>query len=140
MSFEGVNDDEYRGMFSHMKPDDERRFFERNLKQSMPGAKLKSLKLMPDDMLDMSKRLHAELEFSVAGMTATGNGKSMVTVPWIGKNLGMVNFILGGAGLEKRKYPLQTEVACGLQEDISIKLGDGFAGAVSLPACCAVGR
>ena len=29
--FEGVNDDEYRNAFAHMKPDDERRFFERNL-------------------------------------------------------------------------------------------------------------
>ncbi len=133
--FEGVNDDAYRGMFSHMKPDDERRFFERNLKQSMPGARLKSLKLMPDDMLDMAKSVHAEVEFSVTGMTTTGSGKSMVTVPWIGKKLGVVNFILGGAGLEKRKYPMLTEVACGLQEDISIQLGDGFAGAVSLPAC-----
>ncbi len=133
LSFEGVNDDAYRGMFAQMKPDDERRFFERNLKQAMPGARLKSLKLMPDDMLDMSKGVRAELEFSVAGVTANGNGKSMVAIPWIGKHLGMVNFILGNAGLEKRKYPMQTEVACGLEEDISIQLGDGFAGAVSMP-------
>ncbi|HZQ47071.1 MAG TPA: DUF3857 domain-containing protein, partial [Verrucomicrobiae bacterium] len=131
--FEGVNDDAYRGMFSHMKPDDERRFFERNLKQTMPGAKLTSLKLMPEEMLDMTKGVRAELEFTVAGMTTTGSGKSLVTVPWIGKHLGVVNFILGGAGLEKRKYLMQTEVACGLQEDISIQLGSGFAGAVSMP-------
>ena len=49
--------------------------------------------------------LRAELGFSVDGMTATGNGKSMVSVPWIGKNFGVVNFILGGCGLDKRKYP-----------------------------------
>lgn len=131
--FEGVNDDAYRGMFSHMKPDDERRFFERNLKQTMPAAKLKSFKLLPDDMMDMAKGVRAELEFSVAGMTTTGSGKSMVTVPWIGKKLGVVNFILGGAGLEKRKYPMLTEVACGLKEDISIQLGAGFAGPLSMP-------
>jgi transglutaminase-like putative cysteine protease len=138
LSFEGVNDDAYRGMFAQMKPDDERRFFERNLKQSMPGARLTSLKLMPQDMLDMTKHVHAELEFTVAGMTATGNGKSMVSVPWIGKHLGVVNFILGSAGLEKRKYPMQTEVACGLEEEISIRLGDGFAGALSKPTSAPV--
>jgi transglutaminase-like putative cysteine protease len=135
LSFEGINDDAYRNMFSHLKPDDKRRFFERNLKQAMPGAKLKSFKLTPEDMLDVSTGVRAELEFSVDGMTASGSGKSVVTVPWIGKGLGVVNFILGGAGLEKRKYPMQTEVTCGLQEDISIQLGGGFAGAVSMPAC-----
>ena len=132
--FEGVNDDTYRNMFVHMKPDDKQRFFERNLKQTMPGATLKSLKVLPEDMLDMSSGVRAELEFSADGMTADGSGKSVVNVPWIGKGLGVVSFILGGAGLEQRKYPLQTTVACGLKEDISIRLGDGFAGAVSMPA------
>jgi transglutaminase-like putative cysteine protease len=133
--FAGVNDDAYRNFFSHLKPDDIRRFFESNLKATLPGAKLKSLKLLPEDMLDISVPVRAELEFSVEGMTATGSGKAVLVVPWIGKNLGVVNFILGGAGLEKRKYPLRTEVACGLHEEISLKLADDFTAAVSMPAC-----
>jgi hypothetical protein len=84
--FGGVNDDEYRNAFSHMKPDDQRRFFERDLKKAMPGARLNSFKLYPEDMLDVSTAVRAELEFSVDGMTATGSGKSMVSVPWIGKS------------------------------------------------------
>ena len=79
-------------------------------------------------MRDVSTGLRAELEFSVAGMTANGGGKSVVSVPWIGKRLGVVNFILDGTGLEKRKYPLKTEVTCGVQEDISLKLAGGFTG------------
>ena len=133
--FGGVNDDAYRNAFAHMKPDDQRRFFEKRLKSAMPGARLNSFKLLPEDMLDVSTPVRAELEFSVDGMTATGSGKSMVSVPWIGKNFGVVNFILGGAGLDKRKYPMQTEVACGLKEDIAIKMTGGFAGAVSMPSC-----
>jgi transglutaminase-like putative cysteine protease len=138
LSFEGVNDDAYRNAFSHMKPDDEGRFFEQRLKQAMPGLRLKSLKLIPADMRDVSTGLRAELEFSVDGMTANGGGKSVVSVPWIGKRLGVSNFILDGTGLEKRKYPLKTEVACGVQENISLKLAGGFGGAVSLPAASAV--
>ena len=92
LSFEGVNDDAYRNAFSHMKPDDERRFFEQRLKQAMPGLRLKSLKLTPEDMSDVSTGLRAELEFSVDGMTANGGGKSVVTMPWIGKRLGVVEF------------------------------------------------
>jgi len=133
--FDGVNDNSYREIFVRMKPDDVRRFFERNLKRTMPGARLKSLKLLPENMLDMSTEVRAEIGFSADGMSATGNGRSVVSVPWIGKGLGIVNFILGGTGLEKRKYPMQTYVACGLQEDVSLKLTDGFAQAVSMPSC-----
>jgi len=131
--FDGVNDDEYRNAFARMKPDDRRRFFERNLKRAMPGARLRSLKLTPEDMLDMSSSLHAELEYSVEGLTASGHGKAIVNMPWIGKSFGIVNFILDGTGLDKRKYPLQTEVACGLAEGISLKLSGGFGQPISLP-------
>ena len=137
LSFEGVNDDAYRNAFVKMKPDDVRRFFERDLKATLPGAKIKSLKLLPENMLDMSGNVRAELEFSATGLTASGRGKAIVTVPWIGSGLGVVNFVLRDTGLEKRKYPLQTSVTCGLEETISLKL-DGFAGVVSLPECPAV--
>jgi transglutaminase-like putative cysteine protease len=133
--FGGVNDDEYRNAFSHMKPDDQRRFFERNLKRAMPGARLDSFKLYPEDMMDIGTPVHAELGFSVDGMTASGSGKSMVSVPWIGSQFGIVNFILGSCGLDKRKYPMQTFVACGVKESVSIKTEDGFTGAVSMPSC-----
>ncbi|HEY3861533.1 MAG TPA: DUF3857 domain-containing protein [Verrucomicrobiae bacterium] len=136
--FDGVNDDEYRNAFAHMKEDDRRRFFESGLKRSMPGARLRSLSITPADMLDMSSSLHAQLEFSVGGMTATGHGDAIVSLPWIGKDFGIVNFILNGAGLDKRKYPLQTYFACGLQEGLSIKLAPGFGHAISLPSYSAI--
>jgi len=136
--FQGVNDDAYRNMFAHLKPDDRRRFFERSLKQAMPGARLKSLQLTPEDMLDVSQEVRALLEFSVDGLAAEGAGKSVVNLPWIGKGLGVVNFILGGAGLDKRKYPMETWVTCGLKEDLSLKLGPGFGPALSLPSCSPV--
>ncbi|MGD0745852.1 MAG: DUF3857 domain-containing protein, partial [Verrucomicrobiota bacterium] len=138
LSFQGVNDDAYRNAFSHMKPDDERRFFEQRLQQAVPGLRLKSLNLVPADMRDVSTGLRAELEFSVGGMTVNGGGESVVSVPWIGKRLGVVNFILDGTGLEKRKYPLETGVTCGVQENISLKLEGGFTGAAALPSTSSV--
>lgn len=138
LSFHGVNDDAYRNAFSHMKPDDERRFFEQRLQQAVPGLRLKSLQITPFDMSDVATPLRAELEYSVGGMTADGGGKSVVSVPWIGKRLGVVNFILDGTGLDKRKYPLETAVTCGVREDISLKLAKGFAGAAALPSASSV--
>jgi len=138
LSFEGVNDDAYRNAFVKMKPDDLRRFFERDLKEVLPGAKLQSLTLTPENMLDMATNVHAELAFSASGLTANGHGKSVVTLPWIGKEMGVLNFILNDAGLEKRKYPLQTGATCGLEERVTLKLGDGFDQVVSLPDCPSV--
>jgi transglutaminase-like putative cysteine protease len=134
VSFSGFNDNYYRNGFARMKPDDIQRFFERNLKRVMPGARLKSLVVTPQDMLDVSANVHAVLEFTADGLTAAGSGKSMVSLPWVGKELGVVNLVLSGAGLETRKYPLQTSVTCGLEEEISLKTGSGFTSAVSMPS------
>ncbi len=136
--FDGVNDDEYRNAFSHMKPDDEQRFFERALKSAMPGSKLISLKLYPDDMLDMTAKLHAELQFSVDGMSVNGAGKAVVSLPWIGSQFGIVNFLLAGADLEKRKYPLEIEFTCGMQEQVHLQLADDFTGPIAMPSASTV--
>lgn len=133
ISFGGANDDIYRGAFSHMKPDDLRRFFEGKLKDAIPGATLASLKVTPSDMLNMAQALQAEVTFSVGGMTAVGHEKAMVTLPWIGQKIGLANLIREGVGLDQRKYPLQTMVACGLDEQIALKLEDRFSGVASLP-------
>jgi transglutaminase-like putative cysteine protease len=138
LAFDGINDNSYRSAFARMKPDDTRRFFERDLKRSLPGARLKSLKVTPENMLDVTQPIRAELEFTAEGVTAAGNGKAVVNLPWIGKDVGVINFILDGVGLEKRKYPLQTYVACGLKEDLTLKLDNGFTGAISMPNCSPV--
>ena len=105
----------------------------------MPGAKLTSLKITPENILDTSVPLHAELKFTATGLTANGDDKSIVSLPWITKDLGVANRILiGSAGLAKRKYPLETEVTCGVHEDISLKLTGGFAAPMSIPEFASV--
>ncbi|HEY5043340.1 MAG TPA: DUF3857 domain-containing protein, partial [Verrucomicrobiae bacterium] len=139
LSFEGVNDDAYRNLFSHLKPDDERRFFEQRLKEVMPGARVESLKITPQNVLDVSVPLHAELKFSATGLTASGDDKSVVSLPWITRDLGVASrILLDSIGLATRKYPLQTEVTCGVQEEVSLKLGNGFAAPISIPAFASV--
>jgi transglutaminase-like putative cysteine protease len=133
--FDGANDDVYRNGFSNMKPDDRRRYFEGRLKQALPGARLTALKLTPENMLDVNTPVQAEIEFTADGLTATGHGKSVVSVPWIGSHFGLVNTLLAGTGLNKRKYPMRTAAACGLREDVSLKLGAGFATADAMPVC-----
>jgi hypothetical protein len=134
ISFDGINDNAYRTAFARMKPDDKRRFFERACKRTMPGARIESVKITPEDAMDVSQPLHVSLAFTVPGMTAAGNGKAVVRLPWIGKGMGIVNYVLQGTGLEKRKYPLRTSLACGVREDVSIQLGAGYTGQISMPS------
>ena len=139
MSFEGVNDDAYRNYLSHLKPDERKDFFEGRLKEAVPGVKLTSFKLMPENILDTSVPLHAELGFTAVGLTANGGGKSIVSLPLISRGLGVANRILvGDVGLHKRKYPLIIETTCGVREDMSLKLTGGFAGPLALPELSSV--
>ncbi len=134
LAFEGVNDGIYRQAFNAMKPDDRQRFFEANLRDILPGLAVTNLRITPENLQDAATGLHVSLDFSVPSTTAFGSGQAVVTLPWLGKGMGLVNFILGGTGLEQRKYPMQTFTACGLQETITLRVADGFTGAVSLPA------
>ena len=134
MSFEGVNDDAYRNHLSHLKPDERKDFFEERLKEAVPGVRLISFNLTPENILDTSVPLHAELKFSAVGLTANGGGKSIVSLPLISKGLGVANRILvGDVGLQKRKYPLIIETTCGVREDLSLKLTGGFTSPLALP-------
>ena len=135
LSFDGINDNAYRDAFVQMKPDDRWRFFERALKGTLPGATLRQLRITPDNLLDTSAPVRAVIDFTVASTAAFGGGQAVVTAPWIGRNFGMVNFILNGTGLEQRRFPLQTMAACGLREEVSLRLDPAFTGAVSLPVC-----
>ena len=136
--FDGINDNAYRAFFAKTKPDDIRRFFEAEAKAALPGAVVKSLTVTPTDMLDTSQPVHAVLEYSAADSTVFGGGKAVVNLPWIGGAFGVLNFMMDGMGLEKRVYPMRMDVACGVQEDFTIKLAEGFTGAVSMPVCTPV--
>ena len=134
----GVNDDSYRSMLVSMKPDDRRRFIESNLKLAIPGARLKSLRFMPADMLDITQPVGAVLEFAADDLVACGSGKALVSLPWVGDQLGLLKYFLSSAGLEKRKYPMRTYSTCSLQERVHLKLGSAFDRALALPTCSPV--
>lgn len=134
MSFEGVNDDAYRNYLSHLKPDQQKDFFEERLKEAVPGVRLTSLQLTPENILDTSVPLHAELKFTAVGLTANGGGKSIVSLPMISRGLGVANrILLGDVGLHQRKYPLIIETTCGVREDLSLNLTGGFTAPLALP-------
>ena len=139
LSFGGVNGDIYRGAFAEMKPNDRRRFFEKRLQHIMPGTRLTALRISPENTLDESVPLRVEISFSAPTMAAFGDKLAVLNMPWIGHDLGVANLILShNTGLASRKYPLETQMTCGIDEHISLKMAGNFSQAVSIPSAVSV--
>jgi len=110
--FEGINDRAYRGAFAKMELDEIRRVFESIVKKVAPGAKVTDFSIGPDDMMDLTQPITAEIEFAAPDLFVSGKNETMVDLPWFGPSVGLVNQFLGGHfGLDTRKYPLKTGIA-----------------------------
>lgn len=120
LAFRGINDNAYRGYFSRIKPEERKRFFEGALKRRMAGATLSGYRIEPLNIQDTSQPLTVMLEYSAERYPVEGDSHTMVNIPWLGTAMGYANFVLGQTGLEQRKYPLFTKIACGVDEALSI--------------------
>ncbi|MCK5852637.1 DUF3857 domain-containing protein [bacterium] len=132
--FEGINDRAYRGAFAKMELDEIRRVFEGIVKKVAPGAKVTDFSIGPDDMMDLTEPVTAEIEFTAPDLFVSGKNETMIAIPWFGPSVGLANRILSGSfGLDKREYPLKTDIACGVKETISIDLKNAVGDVVALP-------
>lgn len=117
---QGVNDTMYRSGFSRMRRDDRRRFVERMLQRAVPGAVLTDLLIEPTDLQDTSVPLFFTCDYAVPGGVVRDQ-VDVAMLPRLASVFGMVNFIVGNTGLETRRFPLQTEIPCGVEERISLQ-------------------
>ncbi|MGI6494602.1 MAG: DUF3857 domain-containing protein [Kiritimatiellia bacterium] len=131
--FEGVNDSVYRNFFSRIKPEQRRTFFEGLVKHRLPGAEVLRFELLPDDLRDTEQPLSATLACRVRDWPLRGEGLDAVELPLFSGSVGYVNWILGDTGLRKRRFPLETEVACGTEETIGIVLHGALGAPRTLP-------
>ena len=132
ISFEGVNDSVYRGHFVRLPADKRRDFFDGLVKRRIAGATLKDFAIVPEDLQDTDTPLSIRFSVTAENFPAQGDNAVLVDLPWFSSSLGYVNFLIGATGLEKRRYPLETETACGAEEEISIAVADAGA-PIALP-------
>ncbi|MHC4562760.1 MAG: DUF3857 domain-containing protein [Planctomycetota bacterium] len=137
LRFEGINDNRYRSYFSRIKPDERRQFFERVAKSIVSGATLTKLTIEPADMQDTSQPLTVQMDITAPDVLISGDRSSAMRTPLVGTSVGMVNFILRSAGLEKRNYPMTTEMACGVRETLRITLPETL-GQAAMPTFTAI--
>ena len=131
--FSGINDGAYRGYFASLKPLERKRFFEKVIKKTFPGAKLVDYDIQPKDIRDTTQGLKVYIRYIANNTMIKGDGKVILPSPWLGSSIGLVNFLIGKTGLEKRKYPLVTEIACGVSEVFTVDLKNALGEEIALP-------
>lgn len=133
LRFRGINDGAYRGWFARSKPEDRRRYFEGLVKRAAPGARITEISYVPGDMMNTATTLTVTVAYKADDLFIRGEESLMLPLPSLGTRVGMVNFIMGKTGLKKRKYPLMTEMACGVREQIRLQLPTSVAAPKALP-------
>ena len=123
ITFEGINDTAYRGKFLRAKPEERRRFFEGILKSRLAGAEVTAFRLTPEPLQNTAEPLVATLSCRVKDYPVAGEGVTLLSLPWLGNAIGYVNMLAENASLEKRNYPYVTQLACGVDESITINCG-----------------
>ncbi len=130
---EGINDNVYRQMFAGRKPEDRRRTIEGLIKMFVPGAQLTEFRIEPANLQDTSRSLRITTGYEAADVVIAGEATALLPTPWFGAAVGLVNYLQDAMGLEKRRFPLRTDIACGVREDLRLTLGAAVGEPVSLP-------
>jgi len=134
LDLKGINDVMYRGSLAQAKPDDIRRSFEGSVKSMLAGATVTHFKLEPEDMQDSTRNLRITIGWSAPSILVTGGDIAQLDLPFVGYDFGVVMKIIGQSlQLEKRRFPLQLDMTCGVHEDLTIELPPTLARPLSLP-------
>ncbi|HJO94791.1 MAG TPA: DUF3857 domain-containing protein, partial [Victivallales bacterium] len=133
IKFNGINDTAYRNYFARLNNDERKSFFEKILRNSIPSANLINYTLRPTNILNPKIPITLKLEYKASDLLISDKDLALLEIPWLGRTIGVVNFIIGNTGLNKRKYPFLTEIACGYKENINIKILDKNLKIISLP-------
>ncbi|MCK5529057.1 MAG: DUF3857 domain-containing protein, partial [Kiritimatiellae bacterium] len=133
LDFGGINDNAYRGYFARSKPEDRLRFMEGVVRRRIPGAHVVSFEITPSEIMDMTVPLSIRVVYEATDILVAGDENVMLPLPILGTSVGVANNVIGGAGLEKRKYPLKSSIACGVNEQIKINLPSELGDVVAMP-------
>lgn len=134
LDFDGINDNAYRGMLLSQKEDQRRKIFEGFFKNRLAGAEVLECVIKPHDLQDIETPLSIELTTRVPNYPIRGEGLDTLNLPWLGGSIGYVNFVIGATGLEKRRYPMETQITCGLRERITLQVAESFGKPYVLPS------
>ncbi|MCU0576679.1 MAG: DUF3857 domain-containing protein, partial [Desulfobacterota bacterium] len=133
LSFQGINDNAYRGHFSMLSDSERRYYFERTLRKVLPSASLKGLTIKPADMMDTAETLEVALEYIAEKYPVKGGKVTLLPMFRFGDTMGLTNYMVQRMGLKERKYTYVTETTCGVEETLSIRLDPSLGSPLGKP-------
>ena len=133
LTFEGINDNAYRGYFSNISSEERQSFLENLVKNIAPGAILNQFDIQPKDMRQTDKPLCISIEFQASDIRIQDNDMVMLPVFQVGTSIGIVRHLIGKMGLKKRKYPLKTHYPCGVKEHLDLNLASSVGQLIRAP-------
>lgn len=119
---EGINDNAYRSMLLRRSPTERRTFFETVIKRLIPGSRLTRCTITPENLQDTGAPLQINLAFSASSVLVKNDNTAQLRLPRLAPGFGYVNFLLAETGLEKRRFPMETEVTAGVCEELQLNL------------------
>ncbi|MBI9019207.1 MAG: DUF3857 domain-containing protein [Phycisphaerae bacterium] len=134
LRFNGINDNIYRGYFATIAAQQRRQFFESVIKRVVPGATLTDCQIRPADMLNTAEPMEVDIEFTASDVLIGQGDTIMLPTISMDRSVGMANFILRNTGLEKRRFPMKTDSACGVQQQLEIQIDPTIGQSLSMPA------
>ncbi|MBP5300646.1 MAG: DUF3857 domain-containing protein, partial [Victivallales bacterium] len=137
LTFNGINDNAYRGSFLQMTPEQRRLFLERSLATLSPATRLDALTITPADLQNLEEPLRIRLAFTTPNYLVTNlkddgtpdhtpGQTAMLELPRLAKRFGILIYLFNQATLEKRRFPFKAEYACGIAEQITIALPENL--------------
>ena len=134
LSFDGINDNAYRGYFSKISKEERRSYLESLVKNIAPGATLEKYTILPTDMNQTDQTLTITIGFKSSDIRIQENETIMLPIFLAATRVGVVRHLIGKMGLKKRKYPLKTNYACGVEETLDLDLNNSVGQLIRTPS------
>jgi len=105
LKFSGTYDTMFRSVFSEWTENDIRALFASAIRSTAPGANLTGVKVMPENVRDMSKPLSVIINYTMPQFTLTGNHPVPLILPRFSS--GILGTLFNGTALKKRNFSLR---------------------------------
>ncbi len=130
----GLNDNVYRPMLVKYSKDELRNRLDGMLKKVIPGAELVTFSYTPTDAKDISQPVIITVEARAEGFAIPdAEGHTILALPFLSKNAGLVNYLFGGLDQPTRKYDWEIAAPCAVHESLTLRGFDTLGTASLLP-------
>ncbi len=122
MTCGGMNDNVYRPLLVKYTQDELHARFDGIVKRLIPGAELVTFSYTPKDAQDISQPVVITIEARAEHYAVpNAEGKTLVTLPFFSKGVGLVNYLFRGLDQPKRKYDWEIAAPCAVQETLTLR-------------------